>query len=279
MRILVIGGMNLDVLGMSRDGFRMHDSNIGQVVFRPGGVARNIAAMLAQLEVSVHLLTALGNDDSARMLKKACEKDKIDLSLSIETDFSTPCYLCIHDEKGDMVAALNDMEAVSCLTPEALRPLLPVINGFDVCVLDANLPAKTLKYLAEEVMVPLFLDPVSCVKAQNALPILPRLFAIKPNQMEAESMTGEKDAARAAKKLFDSGVKHVFISLGEKGVYYQDENMSGLIPAIPLPAVPLTGAGDALCAGLILALSQGKSARECAILGVKNAYRALISEK
>ena len=42
------------------------------------------------------------------------------------------------------------------------------------------------------------------------------------------------------------------------------------VPAIPLPeGTPLTGAGDALCAGLISGISKGLSAAGCAREGVR----------
>ena len=267
MRVIVIGGMNLDLLGMVDTPLTARDSNPGRVISRPGGVGRNIAARLRGLGVETALLTALGNDDRATLLRNACRRDGFDLSLSVQTACPAPCYLCIHDEKGDM----------ALLTPQALLPLLPRINGYDGCVLDANLSADALGFLAAHVTVPLFLDPVSCHKAPRVLPILPRLAAIKPNRMEAQALTGEADPAQAAQALLSMGVKNVFISLGGEGVYYANAQAHGLQPALPLPAAPLTGAGDALCAGLMRALLSGKPIQACAQDGVQSAYQVLLA--
>lgn len=276
--VSVVGGMNLDILGMPAGQMRLRDSNIGHIFFRPGGVGRNIAARLAEAGAKTRLCTVVSRDERGRMLRDSCREAGIDLSFSVETDRPTPCYLCIHDETGDMLAALNDMAAMEEMTPTALAGRLPALNSADLCVLDANLPPETLRYLASRVTVPLVMEPVSCAKAKRALPILPYLAAIKPNRMEAVEMTGETDMEKAAAWLLDRGVKTVFISLGKDGVLYRDMNGGGVIPAIPLRSIPLTGAGDALCAGLALAMARGMDTRECAESGVMAAYRALTRE-
>ena len=82
-----------------------------------------------------------------------------------------------------------------------------------------------------------------------------------------------------AETLLRWGVKNVFISLGAEGVYYAGREETGVMPAKKLPAVPLTGAGDALCAGLTLALAEGRPLRECARLGCQAAHDALLAAR
>jgi len=277
MKITVVGGMNLDILGSPNGPLLARDSNPGRVTLRPGGVGRNIAARLASLGADVSLITALGSDPQAEMLLNFCRGSGLDLSLSLKTDLPSPCYLCIHDEEGDMALALNDMQAVDQLTPAAMESRMDAVNSGDGCVLDANLSPDTLAYIAAHARVPLFLDPVSCHKAPKIQGILPALFAIKPNRMEAETLTGEQAPQMAARALRARGVQRVFISLGEKGVYFSGPDEEGLSPAIPLPAVPLTGAGDALMAGLTLALLQGKSTKDAAAFGCRASYDALMA--
>ena len=277
MRITVIGGMNLDLLGFPGGVLLHRDSNPGKVQMRPGGVGRNIAARLAALGAQVSLMTALGNDDQAKMLAAFCKESNIDISDSLQTDCPSPCYLCIHDEKGDMAVAISDMQAVDRLTTAEMEKRMPLINASQGCVLDTNLPEDTLRYIAEHAVSPLMLDPVSCHKAHKVRSILPHLAAIKPNLMEAETLTGEQSPQKAARALRAQGVQRVFISMGEKGVYYAGPEEEGLCPALPLPALPLTGAGDALMAGLTLSLLQGKSTKDAAAFGCKTAYDALLA--
>lgn len=277
MNITVVGGMNLDLLGFPGGVLLPRDSNPGSIQMRPGGVGRNIAARLTTLGAKVSLITALGNDDQARMLAGFCRESGIDLSHALETALPSPCYLCIHDEKGDMAVAISDMQAVDQLTPAKMEQRMDFINQGDGCVLDANLSPETLLYIARHAKVPLFLDPVSCVKAQRVREILPYLAVIKPNRLEAAALTGENQVEKAAAALRALGARHVFISVGADGVYYSGPDGMGICPAIPLPAIPLTGAGDALMAGVTLALLEGKSTKDAAAAGCRASHDALLA--
>ena len=279
MIITVVGGMNLDLLGVPEGPLLSRDSTPGKITLRPGGVGRNIAARLTALGAQARLITALGNDERALMLERMCRESGIDLSLSVQTDRPAPCYLCIHDEQGDMALAVNDMSAMEGLTPEAILPRMNQINQSDGCVLDANLPPDTLLCIAKNAAVPLMLDPVSCAKAPRVKAALPFLAAIKPNRLEAEALTGERNVERAAEALLHAGVQNVFISLGAEGLYYASRRDKGYMAARPLPTLPLTGAGDALCAGITLALLRGDAIAQCAQAGRDAAFQALVSKK
>ncbi len=278
-RVTVVGGMNLDMLGIPDGPLLAHDSTPGKITLRPGGVGRNIAARLSEAGVRVSLITALGCDDRAQILERMCRESGIDLSLSVATACPAPCYLCIHDDQGDMVLAVNDMSAMERLTPEVMESRMATLNDADACVLDTNLSPDTLQYIARRATVPLILDPVSCAKAYRARDILPFLTAIKPNRLEAEAMTGEKNVEKAGAALLAAGVKRIFISLGAEGVYYADTACAGYQSARPLPTIPATGAGDAFCAGLTLSLLAGMDTRTCAEAGQNAAFQALIHAK
>ena len=275
MRIAVTGGMNLDLLGTPSGPLHARDSTPGHISVRPGGVGRNIAQRLRELGAEVFLITALGCDVRAEMLARFSAERGIDLSYSVRTDCPAPCYLCIHDERGDMLCAVNDMTAMERLTPGALAERMDFINSCDGCVADANLSEDSLVYLAEHVSVPLFMDPVSAVKAPRVLPILSYLTAIKPNALEALALTGEHDPVRAAEKLLSCGVRNVCITLGSEGAYYACQHSKGMVPVRRLTQLPQTGAGDAFCAGLTLALLSGRSLRESAQAGCDAAFSAL----
>ncbi len=275
MNITVVGGVNLDILGMPSGEFVPRDSNIGEIVFRAGGVGRNIAARLIEAGADVSFVTALGRDEKSDLLRVLCARDGIDLSCAVETDAPACAYLCVHDERGDMLAAVNDMRAAEALTPEALIAHLPRINRADACVIDANLSEETLAFLAERVAVPLIADPVSTAKAGRMRRILPSLAAIKPNLMEATTLTGKSEPLAAARALVRAGAQRAFISLGDRGVCFADTDESGVLPAIPIGRVPLTGAGDAMLAGIVIALTQGKSTMASAQSGIDAAHRYL----
>ena len=257
-RIAVIGGMNMDIGGRAGSALQLRDSNPGIVSLRPGGVGRNIAHDLRLLGAEVSLVSAVGDDAFGRELLASCEALGLDLSMTLRRSRErSSTYLYVTDDGGDMLVAVSDMDIVDRITPEALAPLLERLNGFDAVVLDANLSQASLCYLAERLTVPLYADPVSTVKAEKLLPILPRLRALKPNALEARHLTGEKEAVRAARSLLNRGVKRVLLSLGAEGMLAAEGERVLRLPRQKVEVVNTTGAGDAATAAMVWADLQG----------------------
>ena len=268
IRASVVGGMNLDVIGAVKSTLIAHDSNPGEVYFSAGGVGRNIAEQLANAGAQTRLFTCLSDDFAGRMLESDCTEKKLDLTFARRVHGRASCYVSLHAPDGDMALAVNDMALMDELTVSYLSGVLSAINQADVCVLDANLSPECLAFLAENVRVPMVADPVSCHKAEKLKPVFSRLAAFKPNLIEAQMLTGEADAPRAARKLLEMGVKRVIISLGAEGAYYADAAECGFLAPMTTFTCQANGAGDAMCAGIALGVAQDLSARGCAENGM-----------
>ena len=258
--IAVVGGMNVDIGGRPARKPVLRDSNPGKVSVRPGGVGRNIAHDLRLLGLEVKLLSAVGADEHGGLLLQSCAAHGIDTSLCLRTeDENSSTYLYITDEHGDMELAVADMDVTARITPTVIEERLPALNAARAVVLDANLPEETLRYLAEHVTVPLYADPVSTAKAVRMRGILPRLACLKPNAMEAETLTGEADPEQAARALVEAGVERVFLSLGHQGMIAADAHQLLNLPCEQARVLNTTGAGDAVTAALCWAGVHGLS--------------------
>ncbi len=269
----------MDILGMPDGKLVEKDSNIGRVLLRPGGVGRNIAEQIVRLGCACSLLTAFGTDSLADALCASCARKGIDITHALTAEGNTCVYLCLHDETGDMVAAINDMQLTRYLTVEYAADSMQFINRSTLCVLDANPPAETIRYVADHAEVPLLLDPVSCAKLDKIRDILPRLAAIKPNILEARKLTGERDAASCARALINKGVRRAFVSLGAEGICCADRERCDILPVKHFSPAAKTGAGDALCAGIAVAMASGESTLECAEYGMQCAADFLQNEE
>ena len=257
-QVVVIGGANMDICGSPAGRLVLRDSNPGVVRVRPGGVGRNIAHDLRLLGLEVSLVTALGDDAYGAQLLQSCEALGIDMSMSrVIPGQRSSTYLYVTDEKGEMQTAVADMEVTEALRPELLAPFLARISAADAVMIDGNLPAETLRYIAEHCAAPIYADPVSTVKALRFSAILPRLRAIKPNALEAEALSGEHDPACAARALLAKGVKRVFVSLSAEGMLAAEGERLLRLPCCVSPVVNTTGAGDAAMAALLWAELRG----------------------
>ena len=259
----VVGGVNIDIGGRPKRALIERDSNPGKVSISLGGVGRNIAHNMSLLGLHVRFLTAFGDDLYAQRIEASCADLGIDISHARKVaGASTSTYLYLNDENGDMVLAVSDMEICEKITPDYVASNLSLLNNAQVVVADGNLPGETLNYLAEHCTAPIFADPVSVTKAEKLRPILGRLNTLKPNRMEAELLSGiritdEKSMRRAAKKLLDTGLHRVFLSLGADGVFAANGEESRTYPCLPAAVRSTTGAGDAFMAALVWAYLEG----------------------
>lgn len=268
-RVTVVGGANTDICGRPAQALVRHDSAPGQVSVRHGGVGRNIACDLARLGLRTRFVTALGDDGFGASVAEGCRSCGVDMSLTrIVPGARSPVYLYLSDEKGEMDAAVSDMEVMAALTPAYLRAHLSELDESDAVVLDGNLPEETIAFLCEKLRAPIVADPVSTAKAPRFASVLGRLAAIKPNLLEARALTGKQNPEDCADALLRSGVGSVFLSLGAKGLLAASGEERVLLPCERTELVSATGAGDAATAAIVWATVRG--------LGLAAAARAAV---
>ena len=283
--ISVIGGANVDLSATLHDAFIASDSNPGHVEVGYGGVARNIAHNLSLLGARTQLLTVFGGDLFGGLLHDYCKQQGIDVHLSErESSARSGMYLCIHNHGGEMIAAVADTEIIKEITPEWLEKRSGELNLSDFIVADTNISEDAIRWLMDNVTVPLFIDGVSSTKAHRVINALrkaklPYLHTLKLNLKEALSVTNTATYAEAAQALLNVGVAHVYITLGAEGVYCRNAAEEWLYPALPGEVVNTTGAGDAFLAGVVYAHVKGIDFPQTAHYGLMAARATLMSPK
>ena len=272
--VAVVGGVNVDIGGRSLAPLVASDSNPGRVSISLGGVGRNIAHNMALMGLDVHLLTAYGNDMNGQRVAASCLELGIDLSHALRlNDMATSTYLYLTDPEGEMALAVSDMSICEKITPAYLAANLSQLQNAQVVVADANIPAESLQYLAENCTAPLFVDPVSTIKAEKLRPILHKIHTLKPNKLEAQLLSGVKienkeDMLKAADRLLEMGVHRLFVSLGADGVFAAMGDQRLWLPNLPGHMVNTTGCGDAFMAALVWSYLQGSDLKQTALAGL-----------
>ncbi len=283
--ISVIGGANVDLSATLNDAFIASDSNPGHVEVGYGGVARNIAHNLSLLGARTQLLTIFGGDLFGGLLHDYCKQQGIDVHLSErESSARSGMYLCIHNHGGEMIAAVADTDIIKGITPEWLEKRSGELNLSDFIVADTNISEDAIRWLMDNVTVPLFIDGVSSTKAHRVINALqraklPYLHTLKLNLKEALAVTNTSTYADAAQALLNLGVAHVYITLGADGVYCRNAAEEWLFPALPGEVVNTTGAGDAFLAGVVYAYAKDIDFPQTAHYGLMAARATLMSPK
>lgn len=284
--IVVAGGANLDILGRSAGPLSRGDSTPGGVLLAPGGVARNVAENLARLGHKVHLISAVGDDETGRRLLQ----DTAAAGVNVEAVFCFPGlgtarYVALCGPDGALAMAVNDMRVLDSLSPNRLAAHESLLKSASVLVLDCNLPEAALEWFFESAhQAKAFVDGVSAAKCTRLRPWLGNIHTLKLNRLEAGALTGQAvttlaEAAAATAFLQGAGVQNVVISLGEAGVCWRGEDaVFGHRVARAVVVRNSNGAGDALLAGLVHGHTLATNLADAVAWGAACAQMTLTSE-
>lgn len=271
-RVLAIGGAHIDRIGRLFAPHRPGASNPGVWEVTPGGGVFNVARNLSRLGHEVTLVSLRGGDEAGALVAGAAESaGLVDAPITF-LDRATASYTAILEPDGNLVTALADMAIYDLIAPRRLMSsgFRKRVDGCEMIVCDANLPASTLEALGQiaqkagKPFTAIAISPAKVVRFENALSDLDMLFM---NQAEARALTG--DAAPSVEQLRDIGLRGGTITAGPgKAVLYTQLAEHALVPPPLSELADVTGAGDALASGVLDAWLGGLSTDQWLARGV-----------
>jgi pseudouridine kinase len=271
--VLCIGGINLDRKLKAVQPLLDGSSNPCIAVESPGGVARNVAENLARLGFQTQLFGALGADSASQTILNQLHSIGVDTDAClVDNSGNTGSYTAVLDANGQLVIGMADMAITEQLTPDALMNAGLASNHSTarLWMADMNLPEATLKWLAQlarEQQRKLVMLAVSDPKMERLPHDLRGVDTLVLNRRELAAWrdwfdgTASTQAITLAEigilfaKLQAAGLQRLVVTLGEAGVACIEIGQAQplhLRPEVPPTAtvVDVSGAGDALCAGL-----------------------------
>ena len=257
--IVCIGGFNVDrklrllsqALGGSSNPCEAHET--------PGGVVRNVAENLARLGLPVALIAAVGDDAGGRMLMEQAARMGMDTGAVLKLRRQTSdSYTAVLAADGSLELGLAAMPLVERLNPWALEASKALRATAALVVADGNLPTDAWPLLLGEARasgIPLVGVAVSEAKMERLPHHLDGLHLLIMNAGELATVAADANAAFDA--LHARGVGCVLVSKGAEGLLLSTPGRAPRHwPAPQVPVVDVTGAGDALSAGVCASLLQ-----------------------
>ncbi len=274
----LIGAATVDVIARVHGDYRPATSNPGWIRRGPGGVARNIAVLLARLGAPAHLITALGDDADGAYLRAHLRQSGVTVSLVPAGDQPTARYVALHDDRGELIAAIADMAIVEALDADAVVQAIDKSPNAGNLLADCGLAPDRLRRICDDKGGRRFaLETVSAPKAVRARGLEGGIDLLLCNRQEASALLDREFscAAAAVEGALKAGVGAALVSDGAEAVAVGDRD--GIIERMPLAAeiVDVTGAGDALTAGTLYGLARGLSLGEAVDYGLAAASLAV----
>lgn len=216
----------------------------------PGGIA-NLATATARLGLRTGLAAGFGDDAMADWMWDVLEdQEGIDLSASTRfTDFHSPVTVAIStDEDRAMVTHGH-------VLPESLDAAILAAPPARAALVDLAGESHWWEELARRgtrVWADIGFDPTDTWDEHDLDP-LRHCYAFTPNAVEAMRYT-RTDSPSAAVRVLADRVGLAIVTDGHRGVYAIDQHTGeeAFCPALSVPAVDPTGAGDVFAAASVL---------------------------
>jgi tagatose 6-phosphate kinase len=253
--------------------FRAGESNrVLEIGVEAGGKGVNVAKVLASLDKNVTCTGFLGGSNGIELKKRLSSFQTINQDW-IEIEGNTRNCLNIIDKTNLIETEILEVgpEITEASWNQFLATRDQIAEKSKVVLISGSLP----KGLGEKAYYQL----VTLLKGKNRLIgidtsgaafrecLAARPDIIKPNIHELEDYCGREltsieEIAKEAKRLYELGIKYVFVSLGAKGAIAVSD--SGIVHA-EIPSVEVlntVGSGDATLAGIVARLEEDRSLEE-----------------
>jgi ribokinase len=229
-----------------------------------GGKGSNQAVGCARLGAKVSFVAKIGKDSFGQMALGLYREEGIDVSHVQQTDTAPTGvgFIVVEAATGRNCIVL-DAGANELLSPAEVERCDGALHNAAVVLTQLEIPVAAAaaalrqgqRQGATTILNP---APVRPLPAS----VLAAVDVLTPNETEAQVLIGQSaDVAmepdKIAQELIGRGVKHVVMTLGEKGALLATSASVTYVPATPMTAVDTTGAGDAFNAGLATALAYG----------------------
>ncbi|MBX5041244.1 ribokinase [Rhizobium lentis] len=234
-----------------------------------GGKGANQAVAAARTGASVTLWAPLGRDAAGDGMESLLSSEISDLRLS-RLDLPSDRSVILIDRHGENVI-ITAAACAEAFNPLTMCPLASTWSAGDMLLMQGNLGADvTVQCLEAARRAGLFTVLNPSPLASDA-PDLSAVSLLIINRPEAEALTGETSADRAADRLRARGAATLIVTLGSEGALVLDASSRLHIPAEKREAVDASGAGDCFAGTLAGLLAQRATLADAARLATRAA--------
>ena len=277
-KIVVIGSSNTDMVAKTERLPGRGETVLGGSFFmNQGGKGANQAVAAARLGGDVTFIAKLGNDSFGKQAIELYKSEGINVDYIFIDPVNPSGIALISVDRGGENSIIVASGANANLNVEDIEKARSVIETADIVLMQLEIPLETVEFVAKiaiEKGIKVILNPAPA----HHLPLflLNNLYAITPNRVEAEYLSGVEivdleTAKRAADAIAEKGVKHVLITMGAEGVLIKENSRYYMVDAEKVTVVDTTAAGDTFNGALCVGLSENMPLREAAEFACKAA--------
>ena len=280
MPIAVVGNVFVDIKGFPDDNYIPGGRNAGKVEIVHGGVGRNVAEDIANIELRPRFVSMVDDTPEGEEVLRKLKNHKVNTDYVPAVPNGMGMWLAVFDEKGDIVGSISkrpDMSALEALINDKGDEICADCDSIVVEIdLDKEIIKSVFKY-AEKYKKRVYAVVANMSIASQRRDFLQSIDCFVCNVEEAgilfvsdfEGMSPEELCDELSRKVVSARIPSI-VTLGSRGAVYADMNGDkGVYPARRVKVRDTTGAGDAFCAGVAIGLTYGKTMREAVEIGTQ----------
>lgn len=291
MGIVVIGAVFVDIKGYPLDVYIPRGRNVGRVEQVHGGVSRNVAEDIANVELRPTYISLVDDTGIGEDVIRKLKNHKVNTSYIRKVPDGMGTWLAIFDNDGDVCAAISKRPNLLPILTILEESGDEIFRDADSIIFEIDIEKETAKkifQLAEKYQKPVYAVVSNMNIAVERRDFLKRVDCFVCNQQEAgilfsedySEKTPEEMADILAEKTKHAQIRRMVVTMGGEGSVYADNNGDkGICQAQKVDVKDTAGAGDSFFSGVAIGLTYGKTLRESCEIGTRLAASVICTSE
>ena len=281
MAMVVIGTVFVDIKGFPDDLYIPEGRNAGRVEIVHGGVGRNVAEDIANVELRPRFVGMVDDTAEGAEVLRKLKNHKVNTDYVAVTQDGMGMWLAVFNNGGDIAGSISKRP-----TSDAMLRMLEekgdeIFADADSIVIEIDLDKELIKTVfryAEKYHKKVYAVVANMSIASQRRDFLQSIDCFVCNAQEAgilfvcdfSGLTPEELCEELSRRVVSARIPSMVVTMGSRGAVYADMNGDkGVYPARKVKVRDTTGAGDAFCAGVAIGLTYGKTMREAVEIGTR----------
>ena len=291
MGIAVFGCVFVDIKGYPLAPYIPQGRNIGRVLQVHGGVCRNVAEDIANIDLKPSFITVVDHSGTSTDVIAHLKRHNCDTRYIRRAADAIGTWLAVFDNNGDVAASISKRPDISLISRTLDEHGETIFREADSVIVEIDMEEYLLERifaLAEQYGKKIYAVVSNMSIAMERRRLLQRTGCIVCNQQEAEQLFSEEYgevrpselADILSRKIRQARIPAMVITLGERGaVYASDSGEAGWCAAQKVDVIDTTGAGDSFFAGVAVGLTYGKTLKESCEIGTRLAVSVICTKE
>ena len=291
MGIVVIGAVFVDIKGFPDDAYIPDGRNVGRIEYIHGGVCRNVAEDIANVELRPTFISIVDNSALGADVLKKLNNHRVDTRYIQKIPGGMGTWLAVFDNHGDLAGSISQRSDMMPIMKILEENGDEIFSQADSIVVQADMHKDLMKKvfaLADKYKKKIFAIVSNMSIAVERRDLLQKVDCFVCNQLEAGMLFAddyiEKEPADLcdilAERVMLGKIPAMIVTMGGKGSVYADmKGNKGFCPARQVMVKDTTGAGDAFFAGVTIGLTYGKTLAEATQIGTNLAASVITSSE